>query len=136
MHTLITHLQNKGVKTYIVTASVKWAVEGAAKLYNIPEDQVVGVTTKVVDGLITDQQDGPVTWKQGKVEGLMQATKRQAPFFAAGNSSGDIYLLEAATRIIAWPFRLLSEKDHRIFESEVELAKLWKAKIGGCMTTA
>ncbi|MBC87399.1 MAG: haloacid dehalogenase [Bdellovibrionaceae bacterium] len=122
MQYLMEKLQSLSVKTYIVTASVKWAIEGAAQLYNIPPDQVLGVKTSVVDGKITDEQDGPITWKQGKAEAILQASGDKAPFFCAGNSSGDIYLLEAASH-----YQLAVQtvpEDHMIYESELELHKI------------
>ena len=119
---IISSLKGWGVEIFIVTASVKWAVEGAAKLYGIDADHVVGVTTRVESGKITATQDGPVTWKEGKVEGLLNFTNNKAPFFSAGNSSGDIYLLNCAThRRLA--VRTVAEND-RIFASEEELHQI------------
>ena len=46
--------------------SIKWAVEAAAQLYKIDYDHVIGVTVKVTDEFLTDEQDGPVTYREGK----------------------------------------------------------------------
>lgn len=116
---LIDYLHSKDVEVFVVTASVKWAVEAAAKFYGIDNDHVIGVTTKVIDGVVTADQDGPVTWKQGKVEGIKLATGGKLPFLASGNSTGDVYLLDSATDIrIA--VRSVPEDD-RIFNSEQSL---------------
>lgn len=120
--TLVKQLKDWGVEVYVVTASVKWAVEGPAKLYDIPNSHVIGVTTRISEGLITDAQDGPITWKPGKVEGLLKATDGKHPFFCAGNSSGDSYLLKCATHH-ALALQTVPE-DHMIFDSEAELAKM------------
>jgi phosphoserine phosphatase len=96
---IIKHLHDKNVAVYVVTASIKWSVEPAAKLLGIPFERVIGVKTKVVNGVITDEQDGPVTWREGKVTGLLEATGRKPPFFAAGNTMGDLALLDCATHL-------------------------------------
>lgn len=94
---IIDHLYSLGAKVYVVTASIKWAVEPAAALYGIPHEQVIGITTKVIDGKITDEKDGPITWRSGKVDGLLHHTQGQKPFFASGNTTGDLALLESAS---------------------------------------
>lgn len=86
------------MEVYVVTASIKWAVEPGALFLGIPADNVIGVNTKVHNGVITDQIDGVVTWHEGKVDGLLKKTNK-APFFAAGNTIGDLALLELATHI-------------------------------------
>ena len=55
---IIHFLQTKKVKIYIVTASMKWAVEPAAKSLGLSADQIIGVTTKIVDELVTDEPEG------------------------------------------------------------------------------
>ena len=42
---LIRYLKSKKVKVFIVTASVKWAVEGAAFLVGLKPDDVIGITS-------------------------------------------------------------------------------------------
>lgn len=96
---LIAFLKSKGVKVYIVTASVKWAVEPAAELFGLAPEDVIGIQTEVVDGIVTDKQAGPITWREGKVDGILEATGGKKPFFAAGNTTGDLFLLECATHI-------------------------------------
>ena len=96
---IINHLHLRKVDVYVVTASIKWSVEPAAALYKIPEEKVLGVKTKIVDGIVTDVQEGAITYKQGKVEGLLEATGGKHPFYAAGNSNGDLPLLESATHL-------------------------------------
>ena len=97
---LIAHLQKRGVKVYIVTASIKWAVEPGAKFFGLTYDNVIGIRTAVDEsGVITDQQEGPITWRKGKVEGLLRATAGKPPLFAAGNTEGDLALLESATHL-------------------------------------
>jgi phosphoserine phosphatase len=91
-------LKNK-VDVYIVTASVKWAVDpGSIHLGLRPQD-VLGVQAKVVDGLVHTEQHGPMTYREGKPEALLAATGGRKPFFCSGNTMGDYALLQSATRV-------------------------------------
>lgn len=94
---IIDLLHENNVPVYIVTASIKWAVEPAAKKFNIPFDNVIGINTKIENNIVTDIQGGPITYKQGKVNALLEHTHNTKPFFASGNTMGDISLLESAT---------------------------------------
>ena len=94
---IIEHLKKLEVEVYIVTASIKWAVEPGAHLLGLTPDDVIGIETEVVDGIVTEKQKGPITWRKGKVEGLLARTGGVAPYFAAGNTEGDLFLLESAT---------------------------------------
>ena len=116
---IIKHLQKNNVEIYIVTASIRWAVWGAAHLYNIPEENVIGVRVSEENGKLTNKQEGPITWKSGKPEGLLLKTDGKAPFFVSGNTMGDIDLLESSTHI-----RLVNhaaKEDNENFETEKEL---------------
>ncbi len=95
-HNVIRQLQKLGFEIYIITASVKWAVEPAAAQLGIDRMHVLGVETKVVDGLVTDTPVYPVTWREGKAEALLNATGGVRPIFASGNTDGDLMLLELA----------------------------------------
>lgn len=96
---IIKYLHLKKVKVYVVTASIKWAVEPGAALFDIPQENVLGVKTKVENGVMTDTPAGAVTWHEGKVQELLSATGQRAPFLTAGNTMGDFALLESATHL-------------------------------------
>jgi phosphoserine phosphatase len=96
---LIEYLQKRGVRIYVVTASIKWSVEPGAELLGIPKTQVLGVQTKVESGKITDEQNGFITYREGKSQQLLLETGGIAPFLCAGNTTGDLNLLESASRI-------------------------------------
>lgn len=96
---IVSHLLERKVKVYIVTASIKWAVEPGAPLLGLKPQDVLGIQTAVEDGIITDQKFGPLTYRRGKVDGLLSATGGVAPFFCAGNTEGDLPLLESATHL-------------------------------------
>lgn len=121
---IVEHLQKKGVEIYIVTASMKWAVEPAARYYNIDADHVLGITALIDNGTITDSPGPELTWREGKMETLLKYTNNKKPFFSSGNSEGDISLLEHATHI-----RLVhaaSDPDSDLFETEQKMVKVAK----------
>ncbi len=96
---LITLLLERGFEVFIVTASVKWAVEPAAALVGVDFDHVLGITTEIKNGLVTQQPVEPITWRQGKADALLRATAGIRPILCAGNTFGDIALLETATKM-------------------------------------
>ncbi len=96
---LITELRGLGIEIYVVTASVKWAVEPAAELLGIDQNHVLGITTKVVNGIISSEPVLPITWRAGKAEALLAATGGVRPVFCAGNTYGDIALLESSSHL-------------------------------------
>lgn len=91
-------LKNR-VDVYIVTASVKWAVEPGAPYLGLRAQDVLGVQTKVVDGVVQTEQFGPMTYREGKPDALLAATGGRKPFFCSGNTMGDYALLKSATRV-------------------------------------
>jgi HAD superfamily phosphoserine phosphatase-like hydrolase len=122
---LIQWLLEQKVRVYIVTASVKWAVEPGALRLGLRYDDVLGIQTKVQDGVITGEQEGVITYREGKAEAIREASGH-APFFAAGNTMGDLALLESATQM-----RLVSgaaPKEHELFEAEEKLRTEGKAR--------
>ena len=96
---LIELLKAAGVQIYIVTASVRWAVEPGALRLGLDADSVIGVETAIENGLLTDQAFGHMTYREGKSEALLLKTKGQRPFLSVGNTMGDLHLLKSASRI-------------------------------------
>lgn len=116
---LIEFLLSKGVKVYIVTASVKWAVEPGATLLGLQHADVIGIETEVVDGKITEKLKGIVTHRHGKARALLSATGGKHPFLTAGNTMGDLELMETSTDLkIAVS---AATPDDRLFKTENEL---------------
>lgn len=98
-HKLIKLLLSRGVKVFIITASVKWAVEPGAESLGLTKDSVIGIETEVKDGLVTANQKGIITYRDGKVEALLKVTNGKKPFLCAGNTMGDFMLLQNATHL-------------------------------------
>ena len=94
---LIRLLLDEKVKVFIVTASVKWAVEPAAKNFGLSYENVIGVETAIEKGVVTDVAAGHMTYREGKAAALLRATNGVNPFLCSGNTIGDSYLLDIAT---------------------------------------
>lgn len=111
---------SKGVQVYVVTASIKWAVEpGAGKFFGLPFENVIGVETESPDGVVSEKQKGIVSYRQGKVEALLAKTGGKKPFFASGNTMGDYQLMQAATHLSLAVSA--ASRDDKIFKTEFEL---------------
>lgn len=96
---LIAFLLERNVQVKIVTASVQWAVEPAVHHVGVHPQHVIGIRTKISDGIITAEPEHPVTWREGKREALLHSTAGIPPLLCAGNSTGDLHLLETATHV-------------------------------------
>ncbi|MCB0349136.1 MAG: haloacid dehalogenase-like hydrolase, partial [Bdellovibrionales bacterium] len=119
---LIAFLQEKMISVYVVTASIKWAVEPGAKRLGIPFEQVLGVQTKIIDGVVSDQQEGEITYREGKPLALLNLTNGVSPILCAGNTTGDLQLLESSQGV-----RLAvgaSGAGEDLLATEKELAKI------------
>lgn len=96
---LIEKLRRLDFEIYIVTASVKWAVEPVAHLVGVDMDHVLGITTEIENGLVGHKGVLPITWRQGKADALLTATRGTRPLLASGNTFGDIALINTATHV-------------------------------------
>jgi phosphoserine phosphatase len=96
---LIEFLRSLNFEIYVVTASIKWAVEPPAKLLGIDADHVIGITTEIIDNRIGHKGVEPITWRQGKAEAILKATGGVRPLLACGNTYGDTALIETATAV-------------------------------------
>jgi len=119
---LIQLFKSKGVKIYVITASVKWAVEPGAKLIGLDFDNVIGIETEVENGVVTQKQKGIITYQMGKVEALLEHTGGKTPFFACGNTMGDFQLLNSATDLAMAVSA--ANQDDRLFKTENDLQKI------------
>lgn len=95
----ISTLLANDVEVFIVTASVKWAVEPGAAALGIAADHVLGVQTRIDAGTVTKEAYSHMTYREGKAAALLEATGGRLPFFCAGNTLGDLALLESATQV-------------------------------------
>jgi phosphoserine phosphatase len=130
---LIGELLKRNLKIFIVSASTHWAVEAAATLVGLTAEAALGVKTKVVDSTVTQEQDGEVTWREGKRTALLQKTNGISPIFCSGNSSGDLHLLECSSLVrLAVQTQTPSSQNSALFADEQKL--LSHAKTQGWLT--
>jgi HAD superfamily phosphoserine phosphatase-like hydrolase len=116
---LISILLENCVQVFVVTASVKWAVEPGARRLGLSNGNVIGVQTKIENGLITDEQDGAMTYREGKVQALLEKTNGRVPFLACGNTMGDWALLKSASQLgLAVG---AAKPEHELFSTEEKL---------------
>lgn len=123
---LIELFQKSGVQVFIVTASIKWAVEPGAVALGLSMDQVIGIETAIENGLVSARQHGVISYREGKVEALLAKTGQKRPFFAAGNTEGDLALLESATDL-----RLVvsaAARDEELFRTESRMQEIAEQK--------
>ena len=96
---IIAKLQSLEVEVYIVTASIKWAVEPGALRLGLTHEHVLGIETEIENGRVSDRQKGVITYREGKMQAILAHTKGLAPYFASGNTEGDKWLLEGASAL-------------------------------------
>jgi HAD superfamily phosphoserine phosphatase-like hydrolase len=119
---LVHWLRAKGIRVFVVTASIKWAVEPFAELLGLHYDDVIGVETHVEDGIVTDRQKGQITWKEGKALTLIEKTQGLRPILCCGNTMGDAALIEASQLV---KLAVCSSKEgDELFETEISLQKM------------
>jgi len=101
---LLNYLRSKGFKTFIVSGGgTDFMRAFSEKVYGVPPEQVVGTTIdakfEMVDGVPTIIKTAKLIHfddKAGKPVGIYRYIGRK-PIFAAGNSDGDIQMLEYTT---------------------------------------
>lgn len=121
-HKLIHLLRSKGVRVFVVTASIKWAVEPFAELLGFHYDDVLGVETQVENGVVTDRQKGLITWKEGKAQSLLERTQGLRPLFCCGNTMGDAALIDCS-QLLKLAVCSTQEGDE-LFDTELSLQKM------------
>lgn len=119
---LIQWLRSWGVRVFVVTASIKWAVEPFAQLLGFHYDDVIGVETKIHNGMVTNELSGVITWKEGKSQALLEKTQGVLPLLCAGNTMGDAALI-SCSQLIKLAVSCSTEGDE-IFETELSLQKM------------
>lgn len=117
---LISQLRAQKIECYVVSASVTWSVEAAAKLAGLEAQNALGVETQVIEGKVTLTPVYPVTWREGKAEKILQVTSGQRPVFACGNTSGDIAMLDLAHHRLAVRTQ---NQANKLYSQEAELAQ-------------
>lgn len=92
---LLRGLHEAGVEVAIVSASSRWIIEATAARMGLPALKVLGIESRVREGVLTGEVVRPVTCRAGKVEAIRLHLARM-PDLAVGDSLGDIEMLDAA----------------------------------------
>lgn len=100
---LITVLEAQGIEAWVVSATNIWAVQAMAEHVGVNPARVIGMRTRVVDGIITGELDGEAVATWGKVSAIQRyihPTRR--PVLVAGDNITDLPMLEysADTRLV------------------------------------
>ena len=113
---LMIFLRNKGVRVFVVTASLQYAVERALEKAGFPADQVLGVRTEARNQVLTDRIIPPLTYGKGKKEAFRKAAPESFLVFASGNTLSDVPLMKAAGTALA--VHSASKEHKKTFSSE------------------
>jgi phosphoglycolate phosphatase-like HAD superfamily hydrolase len=120
---LLAYLRQNGFKTFVVTgAGMDFVRQVAPTIYGIPPDQVVGSTieyecqvTNTCTTLVRKPAVQLVDDSAGKPVGI-QIHIGQRPLFAAGNTNGDIQMLQYTQGRAGASFQLLVQHDDAVRE--------------------
>jgi phosphoserine phosphatase len=96
---VLEKLKSLEVEIYVVTASITWAVEPGVRRIGLSDQNVIGIETEVVNGVVTDKPCGVITYREGKAQAILARTGGLAPYFASGNTEGDRWLLHSASAL-------------------------------------
>ena len=104
-----------------MTASIRWLVEVAVELYELPVDKVLGVQTQLDGDVISSEivRPAPVAGFKGEV--FLKYSQSEHCFLAGGNTVTDLPLLKMAEV----PFVVHSASSgHMMFSAEKKLKDL------------
>ena len=92
-----------GIAAWVVSATNVWSVQAMAEYLGLRADRVIGMRTRVEDGVITSELElpAPATW--GKVLAIQRYIHpTQPPALVAGDNITDLPMLEysADTRLV------------------------------------
>lgn len=123
---LMRYFKKRGFKNFIVTASIKWLVEEIVEQKNLPVDKVFGMQVRLLEGKLTNEFIPPLTYGEGKKEAFLRESDGKKPLFVAGNSPGDLFLLETAS--VALIVNSASKENKEHFSGEQAMRQLAKKK--------
>lgn len=96
---LFDFLKINGIETFVVTASIKWAVEPAARALGLDNDHVIGVETVKKNGVLTEKGVEPLPYGPGKADAFLARTKGIHPILSAGNTISDAPLIDTSVGV-------------------------------------
>ncbi|MFH1723220.1 MAG: haloacid dehalogenase-like hydrolase, partial [Elusimicrobiota bacterium] len=88
MEDLFRKLKEKGFDVWVMSTANHWAIEAIARLYGIHPTRIVGIRSKVIDGLVTKEVLQPIPWGTGKAEAITMFIGR-SPSLAVGGGDDE-----------------------------------------------
>lgn len=98
MRSAIAELQRRHIAVWIVSASHRWIMEAAGEDLNVPATNVIAISTKTKNGLITDEVINPVPFQAGKVDAILSRFD-SGPVIVFSDSINDEPMLSMATAL-------------------------------------
>jgi phosphoserine phosphatase len=95
MRDLVRDLLAAGWDVRIVTAASRWLVQAGCHHFGLAPDCVIGVDLHVENGVLTRDLAYDFPYGPGKVKAIQRFIGHR-PHLAAGDSAGDLYMLETA----------------------------------------
>lgn len=100
MKRLIQELHRRSFEVWVVTASPQTVVAGAVEPgFGIDRNRVVGTTCKMGPGDVLTPEVERVVYRETKASVIRSLIGTEAPLLVAGNSYGDVDMLQMATEV-------------------------------------
>ena len=87
------------MEIFIVSSSLKWALEPLVTQLNLPLKSILATETKILNGKVQNQAKGIIPHQQGKASKLLDNTYKKRPLFACGNTIWDYELIGSSTHV-------------------------------------
>lgn len=120
----LTHsLMNADFEVWVVSASMKWAIQAAVQGFGIQPDRVIAASVVVKNGVLTDELEIPVPFRAAKAK-LVDRFIGARPLLVAGNTYWDKEMMITANEIV---LGICSErKGEPNYDSETRLQRFLK----------
>jgi phosphoserine phosphatase len=107
-----------GFEVWVVSAGPQWVVRGAASVFPVKPERVLGMRTRLQDGKLTTDMEEPPTFRQGKVDAIQKFIGRR-PVLALGDSWTDAEMLGHAEHA------LLLDRGYEDLKKKADEAGWW-----------
>lgn len=87
-----------GFDVWVVSATNAWTVQAVAPHLGVSASRIIGNACRVKGDRITDEREGPTTWRAGKVEAIDHHIGRR-PVLAIGDTWTDLEMLRSASEL-------------------------------------
>jgi len=96
---LVGYLRSRGFRIYVVSGGPQWLAQHAAhRHYQIPPERVIGVRTRIVNGILSGEVIPPLPFRKGKAASITHRLGASVAI-VVGNSKSDVPMLALADRL-------------------------------------